>query len=145
MLNVTSAALFFLVTFLSRFLIELIEKRAQNKVTSDLLKCAKALYFSKMFNEVKSSSAYWKLAKDATSSRVRKSIGPPRKCDDSLVLTYKEKAGLLISVRILQPNYQYHLGMQQQVHIDQTWVILHCRYYLILRTLLREYGARSKN
>ena len=50
-----------------------------------------------MFNEVKSSSAYWKLVKDATSSRVRKPIGPLRKCDDSLVLTDKEKAGLMNS------------------------------------------------
>ena len=35
--------------------------------------------------------------KDATSSRVRKPIGPLRKCDDSLVLTDKEKAGLMNS------------------------------------------------
>ena len=39
-------------------------------------------------------SAYWKLVRDATSSRVCKPIGPLRKCDDSLVLTDKEKAGL---------------------------------------------------
>ena len=71
-------------------------KRARNKVPSALRR-AKALYFSKMFNEVKSSSAYWKLVKDATSSRVRKPIGPLRKCDDSLVLTVKEKAGLMTS------------------------------------------------
>ena len=56
-------------------------KRARNKVTSDSIR-AKASYFSKMFNEVKSSSAYWKLVKDATSSKVRKPIGPLRKCDD---------------------------------------------------------------
>ena len=71
-------------------------QRARNKVTSDLRR-AKASYFSKMFNEVKSSSAYWKLVKDATSSRVRKPIGPLRKCDDSLVLTDKEKADLMNS------------------------------------------------
>ncbi|XP_068689637.1 uncharacterized protein [Montipora foliosa] len=71
-------------------------KRARNKVTSDVRR-AKALYFSKMFNEVKSSSAYWKLVKDATSSRVHKPIGPLRKCDDSLVLTDKEKAGMMNS------------------------------------------------
>ena len=79
-----------------------------------------------MFNEVKSSSAYWKLVKEATSSRVRKPIEPLRKCDDSLVLTEEEKAGLMnsffanIGTKILQPNYQYHLGMQQQALIDQT-------------------------
>lgn len=50
-----------------------------------------------MFNEVKSSSAYWKLVKEATSSRVRKPIEPLRKCDDSLVLTEEEKAGLMNS------------------------------------------------
>ena len=50
-----------------------------------------------MFNEVKSLSAYWKLVKDATSSRVHKPIGPLRKCDDSLLLTDKEKAGLMNS------------------------------------------------
>ena len=71
-------------------------KKARNKVTSDLRR-AKDLHFSKMFNEVKSSSAYWKLVKDAISSRVRKPIGPLRKCDDSLVLTDKEKAGLMNS------------------------------------------------
>ena len=71
-------------------------KRARNKVTSDSRR-AKASYFSKMFNEVKSSSAYWKLVKGATSSRVRKPIGPLKKSDDSLVLTDKEKAGLLNS------------------------------------------------
>lgn len=50
-----------------------------------------------MFNEVKSSSAYWKLVKEATSSRVRKPSEPLRKCDDSLVLTEEEKAGLMNS------------------------------------------------
>ena len=33
---------------------------------------SKASYFSKLFNEVKSLSAYWKLVKGATSSRVGK-------------------------------------------------------------------------
>ena len=50
-----------------------------------------------MFNEAKSSSASWKLVKDASSSMVRKPIGPLRKYDDSLVLTDKEKAGLMNS------------------------------------------------
>ena len=50
-----------------------------------------------MFNEVKSSSAYWKLVKEATNSRVHKPIEPLRKCDDSLVLTEEEKAGLMNS------------------------------------------------
>ena len=48
-----------------------------------------------MFNEVESLSAYWKVLKDATSSRVRKPIGPLRKPDDSLVSNDKEKAGLV--------------------------------------------------
>ena len=72
-------------------------KRARNKVISDLRR-TKTIYFSKMSNEAKSSSAYWKLLKDATSSRVRKPIGPLRKPDcDSLVLTDKEEAGLMNS------------------------------------------------
>ena len=71
-------------------------KKVRNKVTSDLRR-AKALYFSKMFNEVKSSSAYWKLLKNATISRVRKPIGPLRKPDGALVLTDNEKAGLMNS------------------------------------------------
>lgn len=71
-------------------------KRARNKVTSDLRR-AKTSYFSKMFNEVESLSAYWKVLKDATSSRVRKPIGPLRKPDDSLVSNDKEKAGLVNS------------------------------------------------
>ena len=50
-----------------------------------------------MFNEVKSSIAYWKLVKNATSSRVHKPIGPLRKCGNLLVLTDKEKAGLMNS------------------------------------------------
>ena len=69
-------------------------KRARNKATSDLRR-AKTLYFSKMFKEVESLSAYWKVLKDATSSRVRKPIGPLRKPDDSLVSNDKEKAGLV--------------------------------------------------
>ena len=71
-------------------------KRARNKVMSDLTH-AKALYFLKMFNKVKSSSAYWKLLKDSTSLRVCKPIWPLRKPDDSLVLGDKEKAGLINS------------------------------------------------
>ena len=37
------------------------------------------------------------MLKDATSSRVRKPIGPLRKADDSLVSNDKEKAGLVNS------------------------------------------------
>ena len=46
-----------------------------------------------MLGEVKKSSASWKLINKATSCIVhKKSIGPLRRNDASLVLTHKEKA-----------------------------------------------------
>lgn len=69
-------------------------KRVRNKVILDL-RCVKVLYFLKMFNEVRSLSVYWKLVKDVISLRVCKFIGFLKKCDDFLVLSDKEKVGLM--------------------------------------------------
>ncbi|KAL9986840.1 hypothetical protein ACROYT_G001046 [Oculina patagonica] len=67
------------------------------QVTSDLRK-AKASHFSKMFKEVKKTSAYWNLISDATNSRVHmKNIGPLKRSDGSLVVTDDEKAHLMNS------------------------------------------------
>ena len=71
-------------------------KRVRNVVTSDLRK-AKSSYFSTVFNEVKSSSAYWNLLKRATNPKVRKNIRPLKKEDDTLELVDSQKANLMNS------------------------------------------------
>ena len=71
-------------------------KRVRNEVTSDLRK-AKSSYFSTIFNEVKSSSAYWNLFKRATNPKVRKNIGPLKKDDGTLEFMDSEKANLMNS------------------------------------------------
>ena len=71
-------------------------KRVRNEVTSDLRK-AKSFYFSTVFNEVKSSSAYWNLLKRATNPKVRKNIGPLKKEDGTLEFMDSEKANLMLS------------------------------------------------
>ena len=63
---------------------------------SDLRK-AKSSYFSTIFNEVKSSSAYWNLFKRATNPKVRKNIGPLKKDDGTLEFMDSEKANLMNS------------------------------------------------
>ena len=71
-------------------------KRVRNEVTSDLRK-AKSSYFSIIFNEVKSSSAYWNLLKRATNPKVRKNIGKLKKDDSTLDLrTRKSKPDELL-------------------------------------------------
>lgn len=72
-------------------------KKVRNEVTSDLRK-AKASHFSKMFKEVKKTSAYWNLISKATNSRVHmKNIGPLKRSDASLVVADAEKARLMNS------------------------------------------------
>jgi len=72
-------------------------KKVRNEVTPDLRK-AKASHFSKMFKEVKKTSAYWNLISNATHSRVHmKNIGPLKRSDGSLVVTDDEKARLMNS------------------------------------------------
>ena len=72
-------------------------QQARNEVTASLRK-AKASYFERMLEEVKKSSAYWKLINKATSLTVhKKSIGPLRRNDGSLALIDKEKAQLMNS------------------------------------------------
>ena len=69
-------------------------KRARNEVTS-ALRLAKACYFSKMFDEVKNTTMYWKLLKKATNPTRPKTIGPLKREDDSLGLLDEEKATLM--------------------------------------------------
>lgn len=71
-------------------------KRAWNYVTLELRK-AKASYFSKMFSEVKNTSAYWNLLRRATNPKVRKNIGLLKREDDTLALDDAEKASLMNS------------------------------------------------
>ena len=66
-------------------------KRLRNDVTRSMHQ-AKASYFSDLFSEVKSTSAYWNLVNKATNTKARKSIGPIKKEDETLALTDKEKA-----------------------------------------------------
>ncbi|XP_068712956.1 uncharacterized protein [Montipora foliosa] len=72
-------------------------KKARNEVTAALRK-AKASYFTKMFEEVKKSSAYLNLINRARSCTKHKStIGPIRRNDGSLALSDKEKVQLINS------------------------------------------------
>ena len=71
-------------------------KKARNKVTSELRK-AKTAYFSKMFSEVQSTSAYWNLMKRATDPKARKTIGPVKRDDGTVALVDEEKACILNS------------------------------------------------
>ena len=71
-------------------------KRVRNEVTSDL-RNTKSSYFSTIFNEVKSSSAYWNLLKRATNPKARKNIGPLKKEDNTLEFTDSGKANLINS------------------------------------------------
>ena len=45
-----------------------------------------------MFNEVKTTGAHWNLIKKATNPKVRKTIGPLKRDDDTLALADPEKA-----------------------------------------------------
>ena len=71
-------------------------KRVRNDVTSDLRK-TKPSYFPTIFNEVKSSSAYWNLLKRATNPKVRNNIGPLKRGDGTLEFTDSRKANLMTS------------------------------------------------
>ena len=71
-------------------------KRARNEVTS-ALRLAKASYFSNMFDEVKNTTAYWKLLNKATNPTLRKSIGPLKREDGTLAQSDEEKAALMNS------------------------------------------------
>lgn len=67
-------------------------KIARNEVTSALRR-AKASYFTKMFEEVKKTSAYWNFINKATYRIERsRTIGPLKRNDGSLVPLDKEKA-----------------------------------------------------
>ena len=71
--------------------------KVSNEGTSDLRK-AKPSHFSKMFEEVKKTSAYWNLIRNATHSRVHMmNIGLLKRSDGSLAVADDEKARLMNS------------------------------------------------
>ena len=64
-------------------------KIARYEVTVALRR-AKASYFTKMFEEVKKTSAYWKLINKATNRIERKkAIGPLKRNDGTMAQMYK--------------------------------------------------------
>ena len=69
-------------------------KKLRNEITSDTRK-AKSAYFKRKFDKVKVTSAYWNLLSRATNPKARKSIGPLKRDDESLVVDDKRKADLL--------------------------------------------------
>ena len=71
-------------------------KRARNDVTS-ALRLAKASYFSNMFDEVKNTTAYWKLLNKATNPTFRKSIGPLKRKAEILALLHEGKIDMMNS------------------------------------------------
>ena len=70
-------------------------KYLRNKITAAVRK-AKADFFRSKVNEVKTSSAYWRLVKNATNlSKCHKSIGPLKRDDGSLTVCDVEKANMM--------------------------------------------------
>ena len=60
------------------------------------MKKAKADFFRSKVNEVKTSSAYWRLVKNATNlSKCHKSIGPLKRDDGSLAVCDVKKANMM--------------------------------------------------
>ena len=72
-------------------------KYLRNKITAAVRR-AKADFFRSKVNEVKTSSAYWRLVKDATNlSKSHKPIGPLKREDGSLAVCDVEKANIMNS------------------------------------------------
>lgn len=67
---------------------------ARNNVTSEVRK-AKTTYFSIMFDEVQSTTAYWNLMKRATDPKVPKTIGPVKRDHGTVALAEQEKACIM--------------------------------------------------
>ena len=66
-------------------------KMARNNVTSEVGK-AKTTYFSIMFDEVQSTTAYWNLMKRATDPKVPKTIGSVKIDHGTVAFADQEKA-----------------------------------------------------
>ena len=70
-------------------------KSLRNSITADVRR-AKAAYFASQVDEVKTSSAYWRLVKKATDlSKCHKPIGPLKRDDGSLAVSDIEKADMM--------------------------------------------------
>ena len=69
-------------------------KIARNNVTSGVGK-AKTTYFSIMFDEVQSTTAYWNLIKRATDPKVPKTIGPGKIDHGTVAFADQEKACIM--------------------------------------------------
>lgn len=69
-------------------------KMARNNVTSEVGK-AKTTYFSIMFDEVQSTTAYWNLMKRATDHKVPKTIGPVKIDHGTVAFADQEKACIM--------------------------------------------------
>jgi len=70
-------------------------KYPRNTITAEV-RSAKAEYFKNKVNQVKTSSAYWRLVKDATNlSKCHKPIGPLKRDDGSLAVYGVEKANMM--------------------------------------------------
>ena len=69
-------------------------KKLRNEITSDVRK-AKASYFQEKLNEVKTTGEYWNLLNKATHPKIRNTIGPLKRHDDSLAVDDTEKANMM--------------------------------------------------
>jgi len=70
-------------------------KYLQNTITAEV-RSAKAEYFKDKVNEVKTSSAHWRLVREATNlSKCHKPIGPLKRDDGSLAVCDVEKANTM--------------------------------------------------
>ena len=75
---------------------DLLVQNNVRKTSAVRMKKAKADFFRSKINEVKTSSAYWRLVKNATNlSKCHKSIGPLKRDDGSLTVCDVEKANMM--------------------------------------------------
>ena len=68
--------------------------KLRNEITSDIRK-AKACYLQEKLNQVKTTGSFWKLLAKVTNPKVRKSIGPLKRDDDSLTVDVEENDNLM--------------------------------------------------
>ena len=101
------------------------EYKSRNKITAAVGK-AKACFFRTKVNDVKISSAYWRLVKDATNlSECLQPIGPLKIDDGSLVVCDVEKANImdayfsLIGTKLAAQLPAYQSALQNETGIPE--------------------------
>jgi len=71
-------------------------KKLRNEITADIRR-SKSNYYTDKLEEIKTTAEYWRVLSKATNPKIRKSIGPLKRDDDSLAIDDKEKSNLINS------------------------------------------------